>query len=608
MSNVAVYVRFRPQDAKEARDGTSVVPPESADNQSFALKDENYVETTFSFDRVFYKDSSQVDVYDAVALPISRFNASKADAPLLPFADVMNAINGTILAYGQTGAGKTYTMEGPDMLIDSAEMKGILPRVAQSIFEFIEDTNATSEFILKLSMVEIYKEKIRDLFDASKDNLQVKEDKEHGIFVAGATEAYVQSKDKMVKLLEAGITNRTSGATQMNSRSSRSHCVSMLTIQQIDTKDQSMKIGKLYLVDLAGSEKVEKTGVEGAVLEEAKMINKSLSALGNVINSLTSDKAVHVPYRDSKLTRILQESLGGNSRTTLLCCCSPSSLNYAETLSTLRFGARAKQIKNKPKVNAQPGRNDLERLLEKSRQEYEELRTQFLLLNARLGIPAEGATLVNDAQILNSRGQDVPNFNLYQLTQSFGKNGPASWNGIMSRVKDLFIAEGVIPSSSTSEFESANHIVLEDIDKSQLSGLAGIERDFKHANDTVDKTLHLLETAVVDLGRKCEKLLRENEELKTETMALQWVLAHTQTHRSLGPRSDSQDRGSPTWRGGKGLSWRRLREVDVQQENSSCPDISRSNEGTNPRIPVWSFLCRIVARTALRPRLTPLTL
>ncbi|CAM6114745.1 unnamed protein product [Calypogeia fissa] len=593
MSNVAVYVRFRPQNAKEARDGTSVVPPESADYQSFALQDETYVETTFSFDRVFYKDSSQVDVYDAVALPIVR--------------DVMNAINGTILAYGQTGAGKTYTMEGPDMLVDSAEMKGILPRVAQSIFEFIEDTNATSEFILKLSMVEIYKEKIRDLFDASKDNLQVKEDKEHGIFVAGATEAYVQSKDKMVKLLEAGITNRTSGATQMNSRSSRSHCVSMLTIQQIDTKDQSMKIGKLYLVDLAGSEKVEKTGVEGAVLEEAKMINKSLSALGNVINALTTDKAAHVPYRDSKLTRILQESLGGNSRTTLLCCCSPNSLNYAETLSTLRFGARAKQIKNKPKVNAQPGQNDLERLLEKSRQEYEELRTQFLLLNARLGISAEGATLVNDAQILNSRGQDVPNFNLYQLTQSFGKNGPASWNGIMSRVKDLFIAEGVIPSSSTSEF--ANDIMLEDFDKSQLSGLAGIEWDFKHANDAVDKTLHLLETAVADLGSKCEKLLQENEELKMETMALQRVLAHTRTHGSLGPRSaDSEDRGSPTRRGGNGLSWRRLREVDVQQVNSSCPDISQTNERTNAGIPVWNFLCRIVARTALRPRLTPLSL
>nr|XP_023913239.1 kinesin-like protein KIN-1 [Quercus suber] len=153
--------------------------------------------------------------------------------------------------------------------------------------------------------------------------------------------------------LSTGIANRAVGETQMNMASSRSHCIYIFTVQQELTGDKRMKTGKLVLVDLAGSEKVEKTGAEGRALEEAKMINKSLSALGNVINALTcgSGRANHIPYRDSKLTRILQDALGGNSRTALLCCCSPSVSNASESLSTLRFGARAKHIKASPRVN-----------------------------------------------------------------------------------------------------------------------------------------------------------------------------------------------------------------------------------------------------------------
>jgi hypothetical protein len=177
-----------------------------------------------------------------------------------------------------------------------------------------------------------------------------------------------------VTRLPQGLQNRAIAPTKMNFESSRSHAIFLLQVQQRNLADGSSRSGKLFLVDLAGSEKVQKTGAEGQALEEAKMINKSLSTLGNVINALTDGKSTHVPYRDSKLTRLLQDSLGGNSRTTLIINCSPSSFNEAETLSTLRFGSRAKNIKNKPKINQELSPAELKNLLERANAEIARLR------------------------------------------------------------------------------------------------------------------------------------------------------------------------------------------------------------------------------------------
>ncbi|GMY21421.1 kinesin-like protein KIN-1 [Fagus crenata] len=339
MSNITVCTRFRPLSSKERRDHGDSVCIRCIDTETFILKDEKEEDIVFSFDRVFYEKSEQVEVYEFLALPIVR--------------DAVNGINGTIITYGQTGAGKTYSMEGPGILECGEQKKGILPRVVDGLFEHIKSSDKIAKYSIKLSMVEIYMEKVRDLFDLSKDNIQIKESKVQGILLSGATEISIMDPGQALQSLLTGIANRAVGETQMNMASSRSHCIYMLTVQQESTGDKRMKTGKLVLVDLAGSEKVEKTGAEGRVLEEAKMINKSLSALGNVINALTcgSGRANHIPYRDSKLTRILQDALGGNSRTALLCCCSPSLSNAAESLSTLRFGARAKHIKASPRVN-----------------------------------------------------------------------------------------------------------------------------------------------------------------------------------------------------------------------------------------------------------------
>ncbi|KAF3943871.1 hypothetical protein CMV_029608 [Castanea mollissima] len=338
MSNITVCARFRPLSSKERRDHGDSVCIRCIDTETFVLKDEKEEDIMFSFDRVFCEKSDQAEVYEFLVLPIVR--------------DAVNGINGTIITYGQTGAGKTYSIEGPGILECDEQKKGILPRVVDGIFEHIKP-DKMAKYSIKLSMVEIYMEKIRDLFDLSKDNIQIKESKIQGILLSGATEMSIIDPAQALQSLSAGIANRAVGETQMNMASSRSHCIYIFTVQQELTGDKRMKTGKLVLVDLAGSEKVEKTGAEGRALEEAKMINKSLSALGNVINALTcgSGRANHIPYRDSKLTRILQDALGGNSRTALLCCCSPSVFNASESLSTLRFGARAKHIKASPRVN-----------------------------------------------------------------------------------------------------------------------------------------------------------------------------------------------------------------------------------------------------------------
>jgi len=279
--------------------------------------------------------------------------------------DILDGYNGTVFAYGQTGAGKSYTMMGAD--IDDAEGKGIIPRIVEQIFDKIMRSAETIEYTVRVSYMEIYMERIRDLLVPKNDNLPIHEEKNRGVYVKGLLEVYVSAVSEVFEVMRRGGEARMVAATNMNQESSRSHSIFVITVTQKNVETGSSKSGQLFLVDLAGSEKIGKTGASGQTLEEAKKINKSLSALGMVINSLTDGKSTHVPYRDSKLTRILQESLGGNSRTTLVVNCSPSSYNDQETLGTLRFGTRAKSIKNKAKVNAELSPTELKILLREAR-------------------------------------------------------------------------------------------------------------------------------------------------------------------------------------------------------------------------------------------------
>jgi len=308
--------------------------------------------------------------------------------------DILNGYNGTVFAYGQTGAGKSYTMMGTS--IDDDEGRGVIPRIVEQIFASILTSPGTIEYTVRVSYMEIYMERIRDLLAPQNDNLPVHEEKNRGVYVKGLLEIYVSSVQEVYEVMRRGGNARAVAATNMNQESSRSHSIFVITITQKNVETGSAKSGQLFLVDLAGSEKVGKTGASGQTLEEAKKINKSLSALGMVINSLTDGRSSHIPYRDSKLTRILQESLGGNSRTSLIINCSPSSYNDSETVSTLRFGMRAKSIKNKAKVNAELSPAELKMLLSKAKTQVTSFENYIANLESEVQQWRAGETVPKD--------------------------------------------------------------------------------------------------------------------------------------------------------------------------------------------------------------------
>ena len=347
LSSVGVAVRVRPLNKTEKELNSPVcIVVDSKERKIITSKDKS-----FTFDQVFDMSSKQVEI----------FESSTKDLVLGVFA----GYNATVLAYGQTGSGKTYTMGSAQVSDIKEEEIGIIPRVISMLFEEVEKRKSATEFIIKASFLEIYNEEIKDLLDPKSNtdkSITIKEIKGN-IVCLGLHEEKVVNSEELFSCLEKGTVRRIVQKTKMNEFSSRSHAIFSIMIEQtsIDpqpevTEGQEYVMAKFHFVDLAGSERVKRTEAEGDVLRQGISINLGLLSLGKVISALTDDsqKRAHVPYRDSKLTRILQDSLGGNSRTYMIACISPAEVNEEETLSTLRYASRARNIKNKPVVNRDP--------------------------------------------------------------------------------------------------------------------------------------------------------------------------------------------------------------------------------------------------------------
>ncbi|KAK1166031.1 kinesin heavy chain-like [Acipenser oxyrinchus oxyrinchus] len=509
--SIKVMCRFRPLNESEIVRGDKYIPKFKEDD-TVVIAGKPYI-----FDKVLPPNTSQENVYNACAKQIVK--------------DVLGGYNGTIFAYGQTSSGKTHTMEGK---LHNPQLMGIIPRISHDIFDHIYSMDENLEFHIKVSYFEIYMDKIRDLLDVSKTNLAVHEDKNRVPYVKGCTERFVSSPEEVMDVIDEGKANRHVAVTNMNEHSSRSHSIFLINIKQENVETEKKLCGKLYLVDLAGSEKVSKTGAEGAVLDEAKNINKSLSALGNVISALAEGTKTHVPYRDSKMTRILQDSLGGNCRTTIVICCSPSVYNEAETKSTLMFGQRAKTIKNTVSVNLELTAEEWKKKYEKEKEKSKSLKNVIQQLELELNRWRNGEAVPEDEQLSEDQKNLEPCDNTPIIDNLAPPIAPVSAEekskyeeNIVNLYKQLDDKDDEINQQS----QLAEKLKQQMLDQDEL--LASTRRDYEKiqedltrlqmeneaAKDEVKEVLQALEELAVNYDQKSQEVedrTQANEQLADE--------------------------------------------------------------------------------------------
>ncbi|KAL2864343.1 putative kinesin family protein (BimC) [Aspergillus lucknowensis] len=393
-TSIHVVVRCRGRNEREVKENSGVaLCTEGVKGKTVELSmGPNAVSNkTYTFDKVFSAAADQAIVYEDVVLPI--------------VTEMLAGYNCTIFAYGQTGTGKTYTMSGDmtDTLGILSDNAGIIPRVLYSLFDKLADT----ESAVKCSFIELYNEELRDLLSVEENpKLKIYENEQKkghmSTLVQGMEETYIDSATSGIKLLQQGSHKRQVAATKCNDLSSRSHTVFTITVdikRTTESGEEYVCPGKLNLVDLAGSENIQRSGAENKRATEAGLINKSLLTLGRVINALV-DKSPHIPYRESKLTRLLQDSLGGRTKTCIIATISPARTNIEETISTLDYAFRAKNIRNKPQINSIMPKKTL---LREFTSEIEKLKAELIATRHRNGVymsveSYEGMTMENESR------------------------------------------------------------------------------------------------------------------------------------------------------------------------------------------------------------------
>lgn len=468
-NNIKVVARFRPLNNFEAellQGGTGSICCQFNEQDTTSVKIVSELSShmpPYQLDRVFKCETTQEEMYEKVAKEL--------------VLDVVNGYNGTIFTYGQSGSGKTHTMYGADIYDD--ELKGIIPRAIDHIFQIVKDSPENITYQIKFSIIQIYKEVVYDLLSGEKD-LKVKESPAKGIYVEGLSEFFIDNIENFMELLELSQKQRIVSGTNLNSQSSRSHTIFMLELTSTNNIKNITKKGQMNLVDLAGTEKISKSGAVGKTLEEGIKINLSLSALGNVIHALTENSSF-IPYRDSKLTRILQESLGGNFKTTLLVACSPHSFHLEETISTLKFAQRAKTIKNKVKMNIKLSYDQLLKIIANYKDDIEKLNKNNEKLKNRI------KALIASGNILNTNAEEL--FNMDEENNAF---------------EDI---DNITTTISTNENIDSNFNKVE------------INMSLKHELDEKNELINSLEQQIIDLKKEIKEVktnLEEKEDLLSQ--------------------------------------------------------------------------------------------
>lgn len=403
---------------------------------------------------------------------------------------MLAGFNCTIFAYGQTGTGKTYTMSGDmtDTLGILSDDAGIIPRTLYSLFHKLEDTEST----VKCSFIELYNEDLRDLLSAEENTkLKIFENEKKGhaaTVVQGMEETYIDSASSGIKLLQLGSHKRQVAATKCNDLSSRSHTIftiTVLTKRTTESGEDYISSGKLNLVDLAGSENIGRSGAENKRAAEAGLINKSLLTLGRVINALV-DKGSHIPYRESKLTRLLQDSLGGRTKTCIIATVSPSKSNLEETISTLDYAFRAKNIRNKPQINSIISKN---KLLRDIGMEIERLKSELIATRHRNGVYMTPEAY--EEMTMESESRRIVNEEQRAKIESMESS-------LRHKVQELF--------TLTSNFNT-----LKQDNEATIGRLRSTRADLEHTEVNLKDTSEKLdeETAVRKAHQETESRLRE---------------------------------------------------------------------------------------------------
>jgi len=491
-ASVRVCARFRPVNKVEKDENAHIVIKIPQETQ-VTITRLGFEKKMFFLDHIFPPDATQMTVYKYAGEPL--------------ISEIMKGYNGTIFAYGQTGSGKTHTMQGD---LESERQRGLVPRMIDALFDAIMDADENLEFVIKVSFVEIYLEKLRDLLEEKNRNLKIRESKAQGIYIEGIASPYVGSPEEIMELIELGTTLRSTSAHRMNDVSSRSHAVFIFRLIATNKETQSKKMSKLMLVDLAGSEKTRKTQAQGQRLEEAKNINQSLSTLGQVINALSTGKG-HVPYRDSKLTRLLTDSLGGNSKTCIIVTCSPCDYNVEESISTLRFGVNCKKVKNIPVINQELSISEYKTKLKKMTDREKALLKKIAILECQnKALKAALIAAGGDVDDVLKDAQKEIDILEEEKAQSEGQGGHS---GRERNTRAGAAARSVLAAMDTAG-DTGLLLLKERID--ELEDLYNQEADEKerYMDDIADvrSELEIAEQQVKDLEKEAEKFHGKKKE------------------------------------------------------------------------------------------------